>query len=274
MRHLTLRELRSETGTQPTRWVVRSACHIGGAVLLACMFAVINAFPDGKLVPLWRRIIFWSAMIAPCWLTTAAMIEVLRSRYRLKHLPDILLIGVLCSVTLAVPCAFVNKAIWHYFRETEVSLFQIFGYIATFNLITSSMIILLSGQHGHQQFESMASEDLEKAVVPNLDRLNERLPHPLRGSIHHMEAQDHYVKITTDKGSHLALLRFGDALQLASGLDGLRVHRSHWVSRAAIRKIVMRDGRAHLQLVSDAVVPISRAKVAVTRRWIAKSATN
>lgn len=47
--------------------------------------------------------------------------------------------------------------------------------------------------------------------------------------------EDRYLRIHTDGGSDLILMRLRDAVGELAGADGLQVHRSFWVARAAVR---------------------------------------
>lgn len=73
-----------------------------------------------------------------------------------------------------------------------------------------------------------------------------------------LEAYDHYVRVHTDAGVELLSLRFADAVAELSGAHGFRVHRSWWVSAAAIKTARWRRGSGELELEDGLVVPISR----------------
>lgn len=90
-------------------------------------------------------------------------------------------------------------------------------------------------------------------------RFTDRLPFKLRGAaIHAVQAEDHYLRIHTDRGSDLILMRLGDALDELEGLEGAQTHRSWWVARDAVAAVARGDGRATLTLTSGLVVPVSR----------------
>lgn len=90
-------------------------------------------------------------------------------------------------------------------------------------------------------------------------RLLQRLPDSVRGDILHLCAGDHYVEVVTDQGRHRVLMRFSDAIEEVAPIDGLRVHRSHWVARHAIRGARRSGGRIVLHLSNGTEVPVSRA---------------
>jgi len=86
------------------------------------------------------------------------------------------------------------------------------------------------------------------------------LPIPLQGAcIEAIRAEDHYVRVYTDKGSTLLRMRFCDALAAISHLDGVRAHRSWWVARDSILSLGRPEGRTTLTLSNGLRVPVSRA---------------
>jgi hypothetical protein len=90
-------------------------------------------------------------------------------------------------------------------------------------------------------------------------RFPDRLPMKLRGAaIRAVQAEDHYLRIHTDRGSDLILMRLADALEELQGLEGAQTHRSWWVAREAVRDVARGDGRATLSLDGGLTVPVSR----------------
>lgn len=90
-------------------------------------------------------------------------------------------------------------------------------------------------------------------------RFPDRLPPRLRGAeIRAVQAEDHYLRVHTDRGSDLILMRLSDALGELEGLEGAQTHRSWWVARTAVREVVRGDGRATLGLDGGLSAPVSR----------------
>ena len=90
-------------------------------------------------------------------------------------------------------------------------------------------------------------------------RFPDRLPMKLRGAaIRAVQAEDHYLRIHTDRGSDLILMRLSDALEELEGLEGSQTHRSWWVAKDAVRDVARGDGRATLTLDGGVTVPVSR----------------
>ncbi len=97
-----------------------------------------------------------------------------------------------------------------------------------------------------------------------------RLPPELGRDIIAVQAQDHYVRVSTPRGNHLVLMRMSDAAEDLAGLGGLQLHRSWWVNlRHASGLEKSANGRAQLLLRNNIRVPVPRARVSEVRRALA-----
>ncbi|MEZ5566084.1 MAG: LytTR family transcriptional regulator DNA-binding domain-containing protein [Gammaproteobacteria bacterium] len=90
-----------------------------------------------------------------------------------------------------------------------------------------------------------------------------------RGRIVALEAQDHYVRITTDHGQELIHYRFSDAVREVRRLPGLRVHRSYWVSATSIATLEQKNHGYELHLSNGLKVPVSRSYLRDVRAILA-----
>ncbi|RZJ97859.1 MAG: LytTR family transcriptional regulator [Brevundimonas sp.] len=90
-------------------------------------------------------------------------------------------------------------------------------------------------------------------------RFLDRLPPKLRGAtLRAVESEDHYLRLHTDRGSDLILMRLSDALSELEGLEGAQTHRSWWVARQSVRDVSRGEGRATLTLEGGIEAPVSR----------------
>jgi DNA-binding LytR/AlgR family response regulator len=90
--------------------------------------------------------------------------------------------------------------------------------------------------------------------------LAERLPPRLgTGRLIALEAEDHYLRVHTDLGHDIILMRMSDAIALLDALPGARVHRSWWVARHAVEGSSSIGGRTTLCLATGIAAPVSRA---------------
>ncbi|GAA4248473.1 LytTR family DNA-binding domain-containing protein [Azospirillum formosense] len=100
-----------------------------------------------------------------------------------------------------------------------------------------------------------------------------RLPARLGRDLLALEMEDHYVRAHTAEGSDLILMRLRDAIAELAGLDGMQVHRSHWVAAAAVAGVERKpDGKLVLVLRDGRRVPVSRSHAAAVREagWVEK----
>lgn len=105
-----------------------------------------------------------------------------------------------------------------------------------------------------------APEPEVPAREPGLPRLVERLPPHLRAAPIALEMEDHYVRVHTQHGSTLVLMRMRDAVAELDGLPGALVHRSWWVAREAVTG-TRREGRnVRLLLAGGIEAPVARAQ--------------
>jgi len=91
-------------------------------------------------------------------------------------------------------------------------------------------------------------------AIPLLRRISPEV----RGEIVCLQMEDHYVRIHTAAGSALVLMRFSDAIYGLGDVAGLRVHRSWWVARAAVKRVDRRGRTAQVLLTNGLTVPVSQ----------------
>lgn len=80
-----------------------------------------------------------------------------------------------------------------------------------------------------------------------------------------LEADDHYLRVHTDQGSDLILMRLRDAIGELAPVPGLQVHRSFWVAENAVARIARRGQHARLVLSNRMEIPVSRTYMASLR---------
>ena len=99
----------------------------------------------------------------------------------------------------------------------------------------------------------------------------ERLPFKFKkAQIFAINAEDHYLRIHTDVGETMILMRLYDAIKELEGIEGSQTHRSWWVAKDAVVDIVRGDGRINFRLRNNQLAPVSRSfQVALkARNWL------
>lgn len=90
-------------------------------------------------------------------------------------------------------------------------------------------------------------------------------PRLARARLIAVQAEDHYLRVHTEAGSDLILMKFGDALSALSDHDGLQVHRSWWVARRSVETVRWKKGRGALTLEGGLEAPVSETFAAAVR---------
>jgi hypothetical protein len=130
---------------------------------------------------------------------------------------------------------------------------QLFGPVLVVTLAVTTVNVFLGRAQPVQTHAAPASP---APASPPPVRFLDRLPLKLRGAtLYAVQAEDHYLRLHTDRGSDLILMRLSDAVEELEGLEGARTHRSWWVARSAVRGVDRGDGRATLTLEGGLSVP-------------------
>ncbi len=80
-----------------------------------------------------------------------------------------------------------------------------------------------------------------------------------------VQAQQHYIEVHTEHGKQLVRARMRDAEQQLEFLDGRRIHRSWWVARSHILRVVRRGRDYQLHTRCGLRLPVARSKVSQLR---------
>lgn len=91
-----------------------------------------------------------------------------------------------------------------------------------------------------------------------LDLLLEKLPETIRALPLRIQAQEHYVRLTTQKGTDMFLYRFGNMLEELPAEYGLQVHRSYWVAKENVKGWKQSNNSISIELFYGDCVPVSR----------------
>lgn len=256
-----------------------------GAIAMGVVLAAVGpygTFTDLKFGP---RLGYWITIVALNWLQIIAVSEIL-VRSRLAGRIPIALRAALAAGLASIPATFEVAWLEHYFRDMRIAnLAALYGQVLILTVaVTVPLTLLLHHREGQPmpgKAESSpmlpgaggiaAVETAAAEALPATARFMRRIPGHLGSTLLALEMEDHYLRVHTDRGSDLILCRFGDALAELSGADGLQVHRSWWVARAALVGSRRLDGgRVVLMLSNDLEAPVSRSFMANVREagWL------
>ncbi len=142
----------------------------------------------------------------------------------------------------------------------------VIGGVLTFFSMLQSFIKQQGSQLAQtKKLNEVHQQKVQQVDTQQLDKFMEQLPVEKRGKLLCLEMSDHYIKVYTDKGHHLVLMRFKDALSALSKFPGLQTHRSWWIAKDAV-VTHKKDGRKILLVLSNKLeVPVSRTYMAALK---------
>ncbi len=283
-----------EGGTQGQRRASPRTLKLIFYVGIPTLMATISGLrsPMGS-VP--ASVVFWISQGIPCWLVMAAASELwFRLLRPWRPAPVVILVlgALLGGGANLVLQAFISPI------ESKLVLGMAFPYglpkpdwtwsfagaIARMILWQSLMWVAASafydlalGIPRYRYAPAPTAAVDESTVVPDTDEprlapvgpLWSRLPEGLGRDVLAMRAQEHYVAVTTSLGSALILCRFSDALRDVAHLDGLCVHRSHWISRRSVVAMIPERGGFRLTLADGGVARVSQSRKLMFEHWLA-----
>ncbi len=256
------------------RFAIREWCgaklvhlNVSSFLVTVVLLTYLGPFGTWALPPFSERLLFWLMTVGANWIVGYIAFFVIPPRLRERR-AGVWVGFVLAAAGAAVPgtgTAWLAVAVYLDYRPSSVSdLTTLYGQVFVLHLIIGSLVFhLIDGALRPRDGKEELPSPEERAVfVPPVAEaaLLTRLPARSRAELLHLRMQDHYVEVHTTAGSEMLLLRFRDALNEVEGVDGLQVHRSHWVARNAVAGVERRSGsRIALRLVNGSRVPVSRS---------------
>lgn len=264
----------------------------GLAGLAGGVLAVLGPFGTFSRMNPPDRVLFWSVVllsaaavhIPALWLCQQAgrrlgipaVVWVIGAA-ALAALPStVLLVGVIALLYgTADPQGFVNK-LGYVFAISLPMQWLSYGVVRSTNGLKTPAWMGRNTSDAHsadgtgtlRTGDSHRAIDEDEAPTPPPVRapLWDRVPNRLGTDLMCLEMNDHYVRVHTDRGSVLIHGRMSDAEALVAGIEGLRVHRSWWVARAAARRLRKEGRRLSIELSNGTIAPVSRASAAALKR--------
>lgn len=229
--------------------------------LVTSIFGIVAGPFGTALFPLTGRIAFWPITIGLGVLAGGLLRVVVRDYWGLRAFwPEAPLIAVLATLGLTPLFIGLARAVAGPAQNVP-SIPAMMSYIFIMSIITSTLRHVVAATWPKAVLpEAPAAEPAPAATSAEpAARLMARLTPALRAPLIRLQMRDHYVEVVTEAGSETVLLRMADAICAAEGVEGLQVHRSHWVARQAIRGVTRSQGRVALVLRDGGLVPVSRA---------------
>lgn len=245
----TLRDLRAHMGD---RRVLAAIAGVGAILGIAGPFGTLDS------LPLVARLLYWSTTAAVTWAIGVLMFLVLDPPLRRRGgglAVRVVVEGIATGLAISMAVALINIAAFGFRRHPPPDHVEFVLTLVVIALVVTALRAVLDPG------ERSGPAERELAAPPLLTRL----PPGKRGRLLALSAEDHYVRVRTNHGDNLILMRLSDAIAETAPEPGLQVHRSHWVARAAVRHGRRQGDRAIVTLETGEDIPVSRANVARLR---------
>lgn len=196
---------------------------------------------------------YWTGLMAVGWISGRMFTALLDRIYPdLQPLLGGLVLATLVTLPVSSSVIVIQAVMGPPFRLSQIPMvfFMVWVVSAAVTLVSVFM------ERARNEAAAAAGEPDGSGIGRGLA---EKLPPRLRSSpVLALQAEDHYLRVHTEAGDALILMRLGDAIAAVEGLDGARTHRSWWVARRAVRDVARAGGRATLTLTNDVEAPVSR----------------
>lgn len=243
--HLALRELRLDF-TNPKGLIA-----LTGVGLIFGVSGPFGTFLDLTLIP---RIIYWLVVVFATYATGSVINHYLQFRHGNRLGPfwrQILLLGTATACGVFVVLTVINVVAFGTWFDGARGVALTFGMVWSISVLVVAMLLV---------FSPLIDDDGDGPPA-----LLDRLPLDKRGPLVSLSAEDHYVAVTTTRGTELILMRLSDAIRETGPVVGLQVHRSHWVALDAVRTATRSGDRAVLTLVDGREITASRSYLPALR---------
>lgn len=241
--------------TQKGKWTAwRGAIALGLGMLLARL-GPYSTFTDLTLV---ERGAYWIGLTLLMWLQLEAALLLLRQRATASKgvsLGRAVAGGLLGAMPTAFEVAWAESLLR---VVRDLGLFDLLAIYGDVALLAVPVALLLEWLRPRDAGAIPEAAMPASAPQGALEALLAAVPLDKRGEPFALAAEDHYLRLYTNRGEALIHRRFADALAAFASIEGLRVHRSWWVAIAAVKSAEREGDRVHLVLRNDLRVPVSR----------------
>lgn len=223
-------------------------------------FTVLGPF-QSYAMPLGQRALFWALSLIAGWVCVIVMLTLFLRHPALDEWLGGFRVALAVSVA-AVPTTFlVNQIEIHVgISGPPISIWSLMWHVLVVCALIGGLVYLrVAARLGLQKMPNPTSP------APFL----KRLPYDLGAQILSLSMQDHYVEVTTAKGTALILIRLQDAIKELGAFAGVQIHRSHWVALNGVRQLKRQDGKLFIELLDGRTLPVSRTYAQSVRAVLA-----
>lgn len=227
------------------------------AILVAiAVLGVSGPFDTNETLGPVLSFVYWAVVVISTLFTGNFFGRLMVAKIALDRKPTGIQLTVIVAAVAVVVTTLVQLINWVAFGFPPVPAAEAGGlFFRVFVVVLAVSILMVLIYLGSGRIQTA---DAETKKSP---KILERLEFDRRGELISLSVTDHYVEVTTNKGQSLILMRLRDAISEAEGVNGLQVHRSHWVAIQQIKSARRVGNKAVLTMSNRREIPASRTYV-------------
>ncbi len=254
----------------PRAWAIDAAVCVAAGIVLGVL-GPFGSFFNDDLLP---RLLQWtlsSLAISVVYGAALRAVRPLARRHRIPAWAWVSAVVLVAALPVSAATRMASVAVWPFLEK--IGWLDWYGQAVITTLPLTAIYIFLRVRLTEPRPATPSAASIQQAAPtesltaePAADMaFLRRLPPRLGRDIVCLVMEDHYVRAHTALGSDLILLPLHKAVEELAGLEGMQVHRSWWVARAAVQGAV-EDGRnIRLRLTNGMEAPVARTAVARLR---------
>lgn len=224
--------------------------------VLSVLAIIAGPFGTREAFSIWVRAAYWPGVIAVAILVGAGLRVVVHRVFGLhRYRAEAPVLAVFAVLTLTPPIYLVTRLLVRAEYGVMPHWAEVGFYVFVASLGVSAMRHVLAPRQPGGTSAAELGPPPGLALQP---RILSRVEPGLQAPLIRLAGHNHYVDVVTKAGSAAVLMRFADAMAELDGLEGMQVHRSHWVAISAVQKVRRSAGRMALRMADGAEVPVSR----------------
>ncbi|MEO1202590.1 MAG: LytTR family DNA-binding domain-containing protein [Pseudomonadota bacterium] len=242
--------------------------HLGLFSAATILLVIIAPFNTASELTLAERVVYWFTLIfggAAISFTISNLFLAWTSRAVGVRFVILRALQVL-TASLPISLLVVGMELWLRDRAVHIEHWPVLLiYVVAITAAVTSVSSLVEQRRVLREqlgvVERIADGASNVAAPAMQTPFHRRLDPGLRESeLQMIKAEDHYLRVTTSKGTELIRCSLSAAVDELAELDGKQVHRSFWVAHDAILGVKRHGNAYRLILRDDATVPLSRRR--------------
>lgn len=215
--------------------------------IISLIVAQVAPYNTSEITNFFARFAYWLTLSTVSWVAWTSIEKFLVPRLSWPFIFIGSLCGILMTIPLVATIALINATLLGTFFSWA-SIASLWLQIFIISQTIYALVYVIVSQIIKSRKEVAQTDPTTPHFLKNIG-----------GDLLYIKSEDHYLRIQTTAESKLILYKISDAIKQleASHIEGMIIHRSHWVAKSAI-KSHKKDGRKNLLILNnDDILPVS-----------------